>query len=448
MNRPLGGKADAAPGAHFALVMLMLAYMLNFIDRTIIGSLAEPIKADLGLSDSQIGLMSGLVFAIFYCALGLPVARIAESRNRVTIIAIAIAVWSAMTALCGVAQNFAQLLLARAGVGIGEAGCTPPAHSLIADYFPPERRATAYGLYSLGIPLGTLFGAVAGGWIAHEFGWRVAFLIVGLPGLLLAAMIKLAVREPTRSHVEATEIPPVGSVIRHFWNNIRLRNIAISLSIIGFTGFALVVFAIPFLLRGTGLTLIQAAFGFGVIHGIAAFVGTSLGGVIADRLAARFGVDRLVLPGMMLLLAGPLFIAAIYAGSLWLMAVCVVLAAITRDLHVGPALGAVQNGFPPRMRARASALVMLGINLIGLGLGPLVIGWASDRIAVSEYGPGFAQCVTTITGHGVALTDPACRAASFAGLQRALALACALYALAGIMLLLAVGQPETLEEKV
>lgn len=443
-----GGMAAAdarqPSSAGFVLTMLMLAYMLNFIDRTIIGSLAEPIKAELHLSDAQVGLMSGLAFALFYCSLGIPIARLAETRSRVTIISAAIAIWSAMTALCGLAQNFVQLFLARVGVGIGEAGCTPPAHSLIADYFPPERRATAYGIYSLGIPLGALFGAVAGGWIAHHFGWRAAFMIVGLPGVILALAIKLTVREPVRVRPRAAEAPPpLAAVVARFWRTKRLRHVAIANSLIAFTGFGLVVFAIPFLLRGTDLDLFQAASGYGVIYGLASFAGTSLGGMIADRIAARSKLDRLVVPGLALVAAAPLYIAAIYSSSLVLLAVLVVAATVARDLHVGPALGAVQNGFPDPMRARASAVLLLVMNLVGLGLGPLAIGWISDRFAASSFGAGFERCAAAGRGHGAMIAEAACRDASFAGLQFALALGCALFAVAGALFLLAARQPQS-----
>ncbi|MCW0199421.1 MFS transporter [Sphingopyxis sp.] len=434
------------PSARFVLLMLMAAYMLNFIDRTIIGSLAEPIKTELELSDAQVGLMSGLAFSIFYCTLGIPIARLAETRDRVTIISVAIAVWSAMTALCGLAQNFAQLFLARVGVGVGEAGCTPPAHSLIADYFPPERRATAYGIYSLGIPLGALFGAVAGGWIAHHFGWRAAFMIVGLPGILLALLIRLTIADPGRAAPER-QAPSLAAVVGHFWGTRRLRYILIANTISGFVGFGMVVFAIPFLLRGTDLNLFQAALGYGVIYGLASFAGTSLGGVVTDRIAARTGRDRLIVPGFGMLAAAPLYIAAVYSASLPTVAMLVVAATILRDLHIGPALGAVQNGFPARMRARAAAVLLLAMNLIGLGLGPLLIGWASDHFAARSLGAGFARCAAGAEGHGAPIADAACRAASFTGLQLAFAIAFALYAVAGLFFLLATREPASDNEE-
>ena len=168
----------------YVLTMLVIVYVFNFLDRQIVTILAEPIKVDLGLSDTQIGLMTGLAFAVFYTVLGIPLARLADRANRVSIISAALVVWSGMTALCGMAQNFGQMLAARIGVGVGEAGCSPPAHSLIADYFPPEKRASALSIYALGIPIGSILGLLAGGWIAEFYGWRMAFYLVGLPGIL------------------------------------------------------------------------------------------------------------------------------------------------------------------------------------------------------------------------------------------------------------------------
>ena len=187
---------------HYALSVLVVVYTFNFIDRQILSILLEPIKQDLGLSDTQLGLLTGFAFALFYATLGIPIARYADKGNRRNLIALALTIWSGMTALSGVAQNFWHLLAARIGVGVGEAGCSPPAHSMIADYFPAEKRATALGIYSLGIPFGILFGFVAGGWLNEFFGWRVAFFVVGVPGLLLAILVRLSLREPPRGMAE------------------------------------------------------------------------------------------------------------------------------------------------------------------------------------------------------------------------------------------------------
>ena len=182
------------------LWLLVLAYTFNFIDRTIISTIGQAIKVDLKLTDTQLGLLGGLAFALLYTTLGIPIARIAERRSRVNIITIAIVIWSAFTALCGMATSFLQLLLFRVGVGVGEAGLSPPAHSLISDYFEPKKRASALSIYSFGIPLGTMFGAVAGGWIAQNLDWRMAFMMVGLPGILVAILLKVFVKEPPRGY--------------------------------------------------------------------------------------------------------------------------------------------------------------------------------------------------------------------------------------------------------
>ena len=182
----------------YALSVLVVVYTFNFIDRQILSILLQPIKDELGLSDTALGLLTGFAFALFYATLGIPIARYADRGNRRNLIALALAIWSGMTALSGLAQNFWQLLAARIGVGVGEAGCSPPAHSMISDYFPAERRATALGIYSLGIPVGILFGFLAGGWLNEFFGWRVAFFVVGIPGLLLAVLVRFSLREPPR----------------------------------------------------------------------------------------------------------------------------------------------------------------------------------------------------------------------------------------------------------
>jgi MFS family permease len=209
---PAAWRRDAQPlysnGYKATVLGLLLAtYTFNFIDRTIIATIGQAIKVDLKLTDTQLGLLGGLYFALLYTLLGIPIARMAERWNRVTIISVSLVIWSGFTALCGSASSFAQLALYRFGVGVGEAGCSPPSHSLISDYYEPKKRASALSIYSFGIPLGTMFGAVAGGWLAQEFSWRVAFVIVGLPGIILAVLVKLIVKEPPRGHSEVKERP-------------------------------------------------------------------------------------------------------------------------------------------------------------------------------------------------------------------------------------------------
>src|SRR4051812_31311193 len=207
-SKPGGAQPLYSNGYKATVLALLLAtYTFNFIDRTIIATIGQAIKVDLKLTDTQLGLLGGLYFALLYTLLGIPIARLAERWNRVSIIAVSLVIWSGFTALCGSAASFGQLALYRFGVGVGEAGCSPPSHSLISDYYEPKKRATALSIYSFGIPLGTMFGAIAGGWLATEFSWRVAFVIVGVPGLILALIVKLVIKEPPRGHSEIVERP-------------------------------------------------------------------------------------------------------------------------------------------------------------------------------------------------------------------------------------------------
>ena len=235
--------------ANYVLAVLFIAYVFNFVDRQIISILLQPIKEDLGVSDSAMGFLTGTAFALFYAPLGIPIARLADTRVRRTIIAIGTALWSAMTAASGLAQNFAQMALARVGVGIGEAALSPPAHSLLADYFPVERRATALSIYSMGIHIGILFGVLAGGWLEEYWGWRSAFVVVGLPGLLVAALVQFTIREPVRGAQEpgglpaATELPSVREVLEALWAMRAFRFLSFAAALSAFSGYAFTTWA-------------------------------------------------------------------------------------------------------------------------------------------------------------------------------------------------------------
>lgn len=443
--------SEPAPGYSrarriYVLFALVLVYTLNFVDRTIVGALVEPIKYDLQLSDAEVGLLGGLAFSLFYSLLGIPIARLAEQYNRVRIISIAAALWSIMTAMCGFATNFIQLLLFRMGVGVGEAGCTPPAHSLISDYFPPSQRATALGIYSLGIPIGMLFGAIIGGWIAQEFSWREAFMIVGFPGVAIAVLLQLTVREPVRSHDynaapgvhqdEYTNVPSLFDVGRTLLGNRRVVLVFVAYIFISISSFSISIFAVPLLLRGTDLTLFEAASAYGLIVGIGAFIGTGSGGFFADHLARTGKVDRLFLPALALIVAAMLYVGGLFAANLTLMAVLVFVATVLRELYTGPALGAVLNSVSARMRARASAMLLFVINLIGLGFGPLLIGLISDiyaRRALVQLGSAQSSCAA----ESIATTTAVCREASYIGLQSALTYVAIFYAIGGLFMFLA-----------
>jgi predicted MFS family arabinose efflux permease len=380
-----GTARQAARYRTYVLTMLVIVYIFNFLDRQIVTILAEPIKVDLGLSDTQIGLMSGLAFAVFYTVLGIPIARLADRANRVSIISIALVVWSGMTAVCGLAQNFLQLLAARIGVGVGEAGCSPPAHSLIADYFPPEQRASALSIYALGIPLGSILGLLAGGWIAEFYGWRAAFFLVGLPGVALAVVFKLSVREPIRGMSDALSrapqaLPPLGATIRTLLGNRTMVHIAMGGALTAFVGYGLGQWLPAFFIRTHGLGVGETATYFGLVLGVASAIGTYLGGMIADRLAP--GDQRMYawIPAAGVLIAFPFFVVALLLDQPYVAIVVLVTPYLLNSLWLGPAFGTIQNLAPMRMRALASAILLFILNIIGLGFGPLLVGVVSDLL--------------------------------------------------------------------
>ncbi|MEM9621951.1 MAG: MFS transporter [Pseudomonadota bacterium] len=370
----------------FVLSMLVVVYIFNFLDRQIVTILAEPIKVDLGLNDTQIGLMTGLAFALFYTVLGIPIARLADRANRVSIISVALVVWSGMTALCGLAQNFTQMLAARIGVGVGEAGCTPPAHSLIADYYPPEKRASALSIYALGIPIGSIFGLLAGGWIAELYGWRVAFFVVGLPGILLAVLVKMSIREPLRgmSDPAGTVVqaqPPMAETLKTLMANKTIVHLAMGGALTSFVGYGLGQWLPAYFIRIHGMGLAETATYFGLVLGVASALGTFLGGAIADRLAHW---DRRIyawLPAGGVLLAFPFYVVGMLLNDPYMAIAVLTIPSLLNSLWLGPAFGTIQNLAPTRMRAIASAAMLFILNIIGLGLGPFLVGVLSDLLS-------------------------------------------------------------------
>jgi MFS transporter, Spinster family, sphingosine-1-phosphate transporter len=364
------------------IALLTFVYVLNFVDRQLVTILAQPMKAELGLSDRALGTLTGVAFALFYTTLGLPIARMAERRSRVGVIAIALALWSAMTALCGLARTFPQLVLARLGVGLGEAGYAPAAQSLIADLVRPERRATALSIFSLGIPIGMLIGAVAGGWLGQLLGWRMAFVLLGAPGILLALVVGLTLREPARGLTDGmpamTPPPPFSAVVRQLWASPGFAHMAAGAAIASFAGYGLTSFAVPLLMRRYGLPLAEAATGYGVIAGLSIGLGMAAGGWLSDG-QARGGAGRVAAGGA--LVAGILFSAALAAKSPLAFAWSAALPLMGAHLYFGPTYGITVNSVPARARATAIAVLLMAMNAIGLGLGPLTVGAMSDHFA-------------------------------------------------------------------
>lgn len=376
---------------------LLVVYVFNFLDRQIVNILAEPISRDLGLSDTQIGLMTGLAFALFYTVLGLPIARYADkpSTDRGRLIALALAVWSLMTALCGLAQNFTHLLLARIGVGVGEAGCTPAAHSLIADRVSPERRPGAMAFYAIGIPLGSLLGMMIGGVLADTLGWRLAFMMVGAPGVLLALAVAVLIRDKGRVVRQATASEQQEGLIFAALSLLRSPAYVILLlaaSTSSFLSYGKATWNTIFFQRSHGLSPGEVGFWFGLFGGLAAIFGTWLGGWLANRFGS---IDRrhvVTAPAIGMALAIPIGISAYFVSDWRISLLLLMLPAVLNSLYYGPVYSSAQGLVPLRHRATASALLLFGQNLIGLGLGPLFFGMLSDWLK-PQYGEDSVRLV-------------------------------------------------------
>lgn len=372
------------------LFTLLVVYVFNFLDRQIVNILAEPIRRDLGMSDTEVGLMTGLAFAVFYTLLGLPIARYADKpgTDRGRLIAIALATWSVMTAVCGLAQNFVQLLLARIGVGVGEAGCTPAAHSLIADRVPPERRPGAMAFYALGIPIGSLLGMLIGGQLADTLGWRKAFMVVGLPGVLLALVVTLLVKDRGRvvraDHAQAQGEGLFAASAELLRSPAYLTLLAAA-SASSFLSYGKGTWTTIFFQRSHGLTPGEVGFWFGIGGGIAGIFGTWLGGWLADRYGRINRRHVVTAPAIGMALAVPLAISAYFATDWRIGLLLLLLPTVLNSLYYGPVYSSAQGLVPLRHRATASALLLFGQNLIGLGLGPLFFGMLSDWLK-PQYG--------------------------------------------------------------
>ena len=378
-------------GAHISqrvvLWTLLIVFILNYLDRQIVSILAEPIKLEFGLSDTQLGLMTGLAFALFYSLLGIPIARFADrpTTNRVRLISASIAIWSMMTLACGFARTFPQLLLARIGVGVGEAGCTPAAHSLITDIVPRERRSSAIAFYGLGIPIGALLGMVIGGTINDAYGWRAAFLVAGVPGLALALAVPWLIPEPRRQTAKAAESAapaasplPFGAALREVLGSKTFVLLCVAAGFTSFLSFGKQVWTAVFFIRTHGLSPGETGLYLGIVIGLAGVCGTLLGGALADRLGARNRRLILLVPAIGMTLAAPLLFTAYWLAD-WRVAIAVaVVPTIMNSMYYGPTYGCVQGLVRPEARAVAASVMVFAQNLIGLGLGPLLFGMLSD----------------------------------------------------------------------
>lgn len=392
----MSGGAGAARAAYrdpryryLVLGILTAVYVSNFVDRQVINVLAAEIIEDLSLSDAQFGMLSGLAFACIYTTLGIPVARWADLGNRRNIVALAVTVWSVMTALCGAAQNFAQLFLARFGVGAGEAGGSPPSHSIVSDIFPAEQRATALSIYSLGVYGGILAGTVGGAYLARYFDWRTAFMVVGLPGILLGLIVRMVVKEPPRGMAEArADAAPPGffGVMGLLWSRRSFRHLSFACALHAFVTYGVGNFMPLFLQRVHGMPILDVGWNYGMVAGVGGLAGTFFGGWYSDRLARRTGDRRWYawIPLVSTVLAIPVALNTfLVMPSGQLAAWSYLLPVFFGGWYLAPCLSATHTLVGVRMRALGSAVLLFMLNLIGLGLGPLLTGLASDLLAPS-----------------------------------------------------------------
>lgn len=383
----------------YAVSLLLVLFVLSFLDRQIINILAEPIKNDLKLADWQIGIMSGLAFAVLYTVAGIPIARLAERGNRPRIIGISVGVWSLFTAVCGLATGFGSLLAGRVGVGIGEAGLTPPATSLIMDYAPPEKRASTLAQYHLGVPIGSLLGLALGGILVDWVGWRHAFMVVGLPGLLLAILAGLTLREPRQRLIGMSTgaVPDAqGSFLYAVRTLARIRSYRLFVLATAFQAFvsyghAPFTASYFFRMHGPAIDSIGAMVGLeragflglalGLSTGVTGALGVWLGGQIADRISRGDVRAHGTLPAVAALLTVPTYIIAVLVPDAGLALALLAIPSLFNAMWFGSVHTTQQGVAPPHMRATATALLLLVLNLIGLGLGPLAVGLLSDWLA-------------------------------------------------------------------
>ena len=368
----------------YVLFILVVVYTFNFIDRQIVGILAVPIKADLGLTDSELGLMGGLAFALFYTGLGIPVAMLADRFSRTWIMTIALVIWSGMTAASGLATNFWQLFAARLGVGVGEAGGVAPAYSLISDFFPPNQRSRAMSVYSFGIPIGSAIGIVFGGIIASMINWRWAFFIVGIAGVVIAPIFRMTIKEPPRGGFdrqrEAVKAPGLKLIVSTLMTKPSFWLLSLGASFSSMMGYGVFFWLPSFFVRSYNLTLLNASLFYGAVLLIGGLAGIWVGGWLGDRFGQDQRSQYARIPAIAFLCTVPFYILAILSPTLTLAFFVLLVPTALGLAWLGPVISAIQHLVRPDMRATASAIFLFINNLIGIGLGTYAIGALSDTL--------------------------------------------------------------------
>lgn len=386
---PAAGSAKVVSTAarRYAMVMLAIVYMFNFIDRQILAILLPAIREEFQVGDTILGFLTGTAFALFYVTLGLPIGQLADRWNRRNLVALSLAVWSGMTVLSGFAQNIVQLTLARIGVGIGEAGCSPPAHSMIADYYPPEQRATAMGFYTLGISAGIMFAYLAGGWVVQNIGWREALLIVGIPGVLLAVVFRFTVAEPRRGESEdrahSGQQPSLAAVFHFLLGRRSFVNMAFAAGLSSFVGYSVVNFFPSFVVRSFGMNVALLGVWLGLIIGLAGGLGFFGGGYLTDQLSKGGRKQGFRFLAIISVVSAVFYVGVFITNSATASLVLLVIPSVLANFYLAPVLAQTQSLVSLPMRAVASAIVLLVINVIGLATGPLLTGLLSDILGAS-----------------------------------------------------------------
>ena len=371
---------------YYVAWLLCGVYTISIMDRQLVAILVEPIRKEFALQDWHMGLLSGLAFAAFYTTLGVPLARLADRNNRVNIMAVSLLVWSAFTGLTGLAKAFVHLLIARIGVAVGEAGCNPAAYSLIGDYFEARRRATALSIFHMGGYIGSFLGLLLGGWIGHNYGWRLAFLLVGLPGVAVALLLKLSLRELPRGFSDparaVAEPPPVAKVVRDLLAKSSFVHLAFAAALHNFAVYGVGNWYAPFLMRSHDMNVAKAGFTLAIVTVLGGAAGTYFGGMLSDRFAAQRQDSRYYLwvPALSLLIGFPLSQGVLFFDDTRIVIGLLPFVVMCSAAYLAPSITATYGLVGIRERALASAVLLFIVNLIGLGLGPLFAGFASDHL--------------------------------------------------------------------